>query len=193
MAANPFKILAFGDSLSAGYMLSAQDAFPAQLERALRADGYEVTVINGGVSGDTSSGGKARLDWALADKPQFAIVELGANDALRGVDPKLTEANLDDILTRLKAQGVRPLLAGMLAPRNMGADYVKSFDGLYPRLRDKHGVPLYPFFLDGVATHPDLTLSDGLHPTVQGVGVVVKGILPLVEKWLGPPAGKAKS
>ncbi|HIJ63570.1 MAG TPA: arylesterase [Rhodospirillaceae bacterium] len=187
MAAPPIRILALGDSLTAGYGLPAADAFPAQLERALTAKGFAVQVVNAGVSGDTSAGGRARLDWALADKPERAIVELGINDALRGIDPKITYANLDSILTSLRDRGVKVLLAGMLAPRNLGADYVAAFDGIYPRLRTAHKVPLYPFFLDGVAMHRDLTLEDGLHPNAQGVAAIVRGIMPLVQQWLETP------
>ncbi len=191
MAADSIRLLAFGDSLTAGYNLAAGDAFPAKLEGALRAKGYSVQVINGGVSGDTSAGGRARLDWALSDRPDFAIVELGANDALRGIDPKVTAANLDAILSRLRQRGVKVLLAGMLAPRNMGTDYVREFDAIYPRLAKAHGVPLYPFFLEGVAMRRELTLPDGMHPNAQGIDVVVRGILPAVEDLIGPPRRSA--
>jgi len=188
-AAAPVRILAFGDSLTAGYNLPPGQSFADQLETALKSKGYDVTVIQGGVSGDTSTGGKARLDWVLGGaRADHVIVELGANDALRGIDPVQTEANLDAILTKLQGKNVKVLLAGMLAPPNLGGDYQKKFNGLYPALAKTHKVPLYPFFLDGVATHPDLTLSDGMHPTVQGVGVMVKNILPTVTAWLGPPA-----
>ena len=187
-SAAPVRILAFGDSLTAGYELPAGQSFADQLEAALKAKGYDVTVIQGGVSGDTSSGGKARLDWVMGGaKADHVIVELGANDALRGVDPAQTEANLDAILTNLQAKQAKVLLAGMLAPPNLGADYGTKFNGLYPALAKKHHVPLYPFFLDGVANHPDLTLSDGMHPTVQGVGVMVKNMLPAITAWLGQP------
>jgi acyl-CoA thioesterase-1 len=186
--AAPLRILAFGDSLTAGYNLPPGQSFADQLEAALKAKGYDVTVIQGGVSGDTSSGGKARLDWVLGGaKPDHVIVELGANDALRGIAPEQTEANLDAILTNLQGKHVPVLLAGMLAPPNLGADYGKRFNGLYPALAKKHDVPLYPFFLDGVAAHPDLQLQDGMHPTVQGVGVMVKNMLPAITAWLGKP------
>lgn len=189
MAADPIRILALGDSLTAGYGLSAADAFPAQLERALATKGIAVQVINAGVSGDTSAGGRARLDWALAPghAPERAIVELGINDALRGLDPQLTYRNLDAILAELQAKGVKVLLAGMLAPRNLGADYVAAFDGIYPKLQAVHRVPLYPFFLDGVAMHRELTLDDGMHPNAQGVAVIVQRIMPLVQQWLESP------
>ncbi len=190
MAATPIRILAFGDSLTAGYNLPPANAFPVRLEAALRAKGYQVQVLNAGVSGDTSAGGRSRLDWALADRPDYAIVELGANDALRGVDPKVTYANLDAILSTLEQRQVKTLLAGMYAPRNLGAPYVQSFDAIFPRLQAAHRVPLYPFFLDGVALHPELTLADGMHPNAAGVDIMVAGILPQVERLLGPPPGR---
>jgi acyl-CoA thioesterase-1 len=186
--AAPIRLLAFGDSLTAGYNLPPGQSFADQLEAALKAKGYDVTVIQGGVSGDTSSGGKARLDWVMGGaKADHVIVELGANDALRGIDPAQTEANLDAILTSLRGKQVKVMLAGMLAPPNLGADYQTRFNGLYPALAKKYQVPLYPFFLDGVAAHPDLQLSDGMHPTVQGVGVMVKNMLPAITAWLGSP------
>ncbi|MGE5516439.1 MAG: arylesterase [Bacteroidota bacterium] len=186
--AETLRLLALGDSLTAGYGVAADAAFPVQLEHALRAAGYDVTVVNAGVSGDTSAGGLARLDWALADKPQAAIVELGANDGLRGLDPALTERNLDAIVTRLKADGVRVLLTGMMAPPNYGADYAAAFAKLYPRLAERHKVTLYPFFLDGVARDPRLNQPDGLHPTRDGVAEIVRRILPSVKAVLGPPS-----
>ena len=186
--AAPIRLLAFGDSLTAGYNLPPGQSFADQLEAALKAKGYDVAVIQGGVSGDTSSGGKARLDWVLGGaKADHVIVELGANDALRGIAPEQTEANLDAILTGFQGKNVKILLAGMMAPPNLGPDYGKRFNGLYPTLAKKHDVPLYPFFLDGVAAHPDLQLSDGMHPTVQGVGVMVKNMMPSITAWLGPP------
>lgn len=186
--AAPVRILAFGDSLTAGYNLPAGQSFADQLEAALKAKGYDATVIQGGVSGDTSMGGKARLDWVMVGaKADHVIVELGANDALRGIDPAQTEANLDSILGNLKSRQIKVLLAGMLAPPNLGADYQKRFNPIYSSLAKKYGFPLYPFFLDGVAAHPDLQLSDGMHPTVQGVGVMVKNMLPAITQWLGAP------
>jgi len=191
MAASPLRILAFGDSLTAGYMLAAEDAFPAQLERALRRDGYQVSVVNAGVSGDTTADGLARLDWALGDKPTHVLVELGANDALRGLDPAFARDNLDKILGSLRGKNIPFLLGGMLAPRNLGGEYGRQFDAIFPDLAQKYKVPLYPFFLDGVAQRPGMTLSDGLHPSPQGVAEIVRRILPLVESWLGPaPGGK---
>lgn len=181
------KILALGDSLTAGYGLAPEEAFPVRLEAKLRATGTPVTVINAGVSGDTSAGGRARLDWALADKPDHAIVALGANDMLRGVDPTETRRNLDAILADLKARGVKVLLLGMLASPNMGKDYGAAFDAIYPDLAKKHGVTLYPFFLDGVAAQRDLNQADGIHPNTRGVAVMVERIAPVVRKWLATP------
>jgi len=177
-------LVALGDSLTAGYGLPADKAFPVQLEAALRKTGIAARVINAGVSGDTSAGGLARLDWVLGDKPEAAIVALGANDMLRGIDPKVTEANLDKIITRLKSRGIRVLLVGMLAQPTLGSDYRKSFDDIYPRLAAKHGVPLYPFFLDGVAMDPKLNQGDGIHPSAEGVAVMVRGVLPQVRTLL---------
>ncbi len=180
----PLRLLAFGDSLVHGYGLAADDAFPAQLERALRRMGYRVEVLNGGNSGDTTADGLARLDWVLSDRPDLAIVELGANDGLRGLDPAETYRNLNAILNRFGAEGIPVLLAGMLAPRNLGADYVEAFDAVYPRLAAAHGVALYPFFLDGVALQPDLNQADGIHPNAAGVARVVERILPSVVRLI---------
>jgi acyl-CoA thioesterase-1 len=183
-SADQWRILALGDSLTAGYGLAQGDGFTDQLQRALQGAGYDAVVINAGVSGDTTAGGLARLDWALADAPDIAIVELGANDALRGIDPASSRANLDAILEQLGERQVPALLAGMLAPRNLGADYVTAFDGMYPDLADAHQVPLYPFFLEGVATRPELNQADGMHPNAQGVAAIVDGILPEVTAML---------
>ncbi|RUP08417.1 MAG: arylesterase [Hyphomicrobium sp.] len=177
----PTTILAFGDSLTAGYGLKTNESFPAQLQMALEAKGHKVNVVNAGVSGDTTSDGLARLDWALDPKPDAVIMELGANDALRGIDPKVPRANLDSMLAALKAKGLPVLLTGMKAPNNWGADYAKNFDAIYPDLASKYGVPLYPFFLDGVALDRSFTQPDGLHPTAAGVAEIVKRILPVVE------------
>ena len=181
------RLLMLGDSLTAGYGLAAEEGLPAQLEQALRADGCDVRVINGGVSGDTSAGGLARLDWALADRPTHAVVALGANDALRGLDPARTEANIAAILDRFGREGIPVLLAGMLAPRNLGADYVATFDGLYPRLADRHGTVFHPFLLQGVATVPELNQPDGIHPNAKGVAVVVSRIKASVKVLLDCP------
>ncbi len=180
----PLRILAFGDSLVHGYGLAADESFPTQLERALLREGHRVQVLNGGNSGDTTAAGRARLDWALADRPDLAIVELGANDGLRGIDPSETYRNLDAIVKRLKAEGVAVLLAGMLAPRNLGADYVEAFDAVFPRLAEVHGVALYPFFLDGVAMRPELNQADGIHPNAAGVALMVERILPSVVRLI---------
>ncbi|WP_414653264.1 arylesterase [Hyphomicrobium sp.] len=177
----PATILAFGDSLTAGYGLKADESFPAQLQMALQAKGHKVNIINAGVSGDTTSGGLARLDWTLEPKPDAVILELGANDALRGVDPKVPRANLDKMLASLKEKGIPVLLAGARAPNNWGPDYARDFDAIFPDLAAKYGVPLYPFFLEGVALDRSYTQSDGLHPTSAGVAEVVKRILPHVE------------
>lgn len=183
------RILVFGDSLSTGYGLSAQEAFPARLQQALCAAGYAAEVINAGVSGDTTAGGLARLDWTLAEKPDLIILELGANDALRGLDPNQTRANLDAMLSRLREAGVKILLAGMLAPRNLGSDYYNRFDAIYPALAQKYRVAFYPFFLEGVAGKVDLNQSDGIHPNAQGVDVIVGGILPTLKGILGSAGG----
>ena len=192
-AERPVKLVAFGDSLTAGFGVSAQDAFPAKLERALRAKGYAVEVINAGVSGDTASAGLERLDWSIPEGADAAIVELGANDALRGVDPAVTRRALDAILTRLKAKGIAVLLAGMRAPPNMGQAYVAQFDAVFPDLAAAHRVPLYPFFLEGVAGQRALNQADGLHPLPAGVDVIVSGILPQVEALLASVAAKPRS
>ncbi len=174
------RLLAFGDSLIAGYGLPARAGFTAKLEAALQAKGLSVTVINGGVSGDTSAGGLARLDWMLADKPTHAIVEFGGNDGLRGLDPAQMEANLDGILLKLKAANVKVLLAGMRAPPNFGSAYTSAFDGVFARLAERHKVAFYPFFLDGVAANPQLNQADGIHPNEAGVNTVIERILPSV-------------
>jgi acyl-CoA thioesterase-1 len=176
----PIRILAFGASIVAGYGLEAADSLPAQLERALRAHGVDATVIDGGVSGDTSAGGLARLDWALADNPDLVIVDLGGNDALRAIDPKTTEANLDAIVSRLKAEKRGVLIAGMLAPPNLGADYAAAFNAVFPAVAKRHDVALYPFLLDGVVMDPALNQADGIHPNAAGVKVIVERMLPSV-------------
>jgi len=179
------RLLVLGDSLTAGYGLQPADSFPAQLEEALHDAGYDVRVINAGVSGDTSAGGLSRLEWALADKPHLVLVELGGNDALRGLPPAETYANLESILTRLKKDGVAIVLAGMRAPRNLGEDYTTAFDAIYPRLARKYALPFYPFFLEGVALDPALNQADGIHPNAAGVREIVRRILPLLSTELG--------
>lgn len=178
------KIAILGDSLAAGFGVRPEEAIPARLEAALKAEGRDVTVLNHGVSGDTTAGGLDRVDWMLADKPDIVLVELGANDALRGTDPAITERNLSAIIEKLKAARVTTWLAGMMAPRNFGEAYVQSFDPLYKRLADKYEVPLYPFILDGVAQNASLNQADGLHPNPEGVKVVVQHLLPFVNKNL---------
>lgn len=192
-AEEPLRLMAFGDSLTHGYGLVDGETFPEQLEAALRARDHNVTVINSGNSGDTTASGRARLDWALADQPDAVIVELGANDGLRGLDPAQTYENLDAILTRLKGDSIPILLAGMLAPRNLGQEYAAEFDSVYPRLAEKHAVDLYAFFLDGVALEADLNQRDGIHPNKAGVAVIVERILPQVEALLARVQGTEAS
>jgi acyl-CoA thioesterase I len=183
-ADGPVKMVVLGDSLSAGYGLPAGAAFPERLALALKAKGIDVAMTNAGVSGDTASGGLGRLDWSIPDGTEAVILELGANDALRGLDPALTKAALDSALAKLKERKITVLLAGMLSPRNMGPDYAKSFDAIYPALAAKYGTVFYPFFLEGIAGDAKLNLPDGLHPTAAGVDVIVKNILPKVEELI---------
>ena len=178
------RLLLLGDSLTAGYGLSENDGFAAQLQRTLHARGHAVQVINAGVSGDTSAGGLARLGWSLADKPTHALVELGANDALRGLSPAAMEQNLDGIITGLLYAGTEVLLAGMVAPRNLGPEYQAAFEGAYPRLAEKHQIALYPFFLEGLPGKSELIQADGLHPNAAGVAVIVKKMMPAIEALL---------
>src|SRR5450432_36543 len=186
----PIKMVVLGDSLSAGLGLPASSAFPVKLQKALKDNGIEVEMINAGVSGDTSSGGRDRLDWSVPEGTQAVIVELGANDALRGIDPAVTRAALADILTRLKARGITVLLCGMLAPPNYGSDYAARFNAIYSDLAQSFGVPLYPFFLEGVATDARLNQADGMHPTAEGVDVIVRNMLPTVQAFLGAITGQ---
>lgn len=180
----PVKIVVLGDSLSAGFGLPADAAFPARLAQALTSKGIAASVANAGVSGDTASGGLGRLDWSVPEGTEAVIVELGANDALRGLDPTLTKTALDGILRKLDGRHIAIMLAGMQAPRNLGADYVRTFDAIYPALASTHAVVFYPFFLDGVATDPKLNQSDGLHPNAAGVDVIVARTLPRVEELI---------
>lgn len=184
----PVKLAILGDSLAAGYGLAPAQAFPTRLQAALKEKGRNVTVINHGVSGDTTAGGLERIDWMMADKPDIVMVELGGNDMLRALDPASTEKNLDAIIGKLKQAGTTVWLVGMLAPRNFGPEYVQQFDGIFKKIADKHGVPLYPFFLDGVAQDPALNQPDGIHPNAKGVDVVVDRILPFVTKNLDDAA-----
>ena len=193
-AAEPIRILAFGDSLTAGYGLAdLADAFPAQLEKALRAKGLDVMVVQGGVSGDTTTDGRARLDWAMAAKPDAVIVELGANDALRALDPKLTEDNLRIIVSRIHKDGTPVLVAGMLAPPNLGREYSDRFNPLFAKVAKEHDVLLYPFFLDGVAAILNLNQADRIHPLPAGVKVIVQKILPSVEKLVAQVDARRKA
>ncbi|WP_029617489.1 arylesterase [Pseudorhizobium marinum] len=178
------ELVGFGDSLMAGYQLAPNESYTAQLEAALKAKGRSVTVTNAGVSGDTTSGGLSRVDWSVPDGTDGVILELGANDALRGVPPEETEENLDAIITRLKERGMPVLLAGMIAPPNMGGDYSTRYNEIYPRLAEKHGLPLYPFFLDGVVAVSGTQLEDGMHPNARGVGIMVERSLPAVERFI---------
>jgi acyl-CoA thioesterase I len=180
----PIRLVALGDSLSAGYGLPQEAAFPAALERALKARGHNVEIVNAGVSGDTASAALDRLDWSVPDGTDGVIVELGANDMLRGLDPSVPRQAIETIVERLKARGIPVMLAGMYASRNMGASYVQKFDSLYPEIAKKHGLVLYPFFLDGVAGERSLNLQDGMHPTAKGIEIIVGRILPTVETFL---------
>ncbi len=180
----PLQLVVLGDSLSAGYLLPQDAAFPSVLERALRAAGMAVEVINAGVSGDTARGGLERLDWAVADGTHAVLIELGANDMLRGTDPAITKKALDEMITRLKSRGIKVMLAGMLASASLGREYTEKFNAIYPDLSAKHGIPLYPFFLEGVAGNAALNLDDGIHPNRMGVEHIVKSILPSVKSFL---------
>jgi acyl-CoA thioesterase-1 len=178
------RIAVFGDSLSAGFQLKASESFPAQLERSLKARGHAVEVINASVSGDTTASGLDRLRWSLPRQVDAVILELGANDALRGLDPGRARANLDKMIAIIKESGAEVLLAGMISPRNLGEDYTQAFDAIYGELAKQHGVLLYPFFLDGVALDARLNLDDGMHPNGRGVAEIVKRILPTVEQLI---------
>ena len=185
----PLTLVALGDSLTAGYGLPERAAFPAVLESALRADGWRVTVMNAGVSGDTASDGLARLDWSVGKDADAVLLELGANDMLRGINPAVTRTALDSIVAKLKARGVKTMIAGMYASPTLGKEYVSAFQSIYPDLSKKYGAPLYPFFLSGVAGSPSLELADGMHPNVQGVQTIVAKILPSVESFLRTVGG----
>ncbi len=184
LLAEPFKIIAFGDSLTAGFGLSQNQAFTYQLEKALQDKGKNIRIINAGVSGDTTSGGLSRLEWTLSEKADAIIVELGANDMLRGTSPSATKKNLDMILEKLKGHAIKVLLVGMKAAPNLGQAYGKEFNALYPALAAKHDVLFYPFFLEGVAGNPSLNQADGIHPNEKGISVIVDNILPFVEKLM---------
>lgn len=182
--AKTLHIVALGDSLTAGYSLPADAAYPAVLQKALRAKGFDVAIANAGVSGDTSSDALARLDWAVPGGTDGVILEIGANDMLRGLNPEIPRKNIGTILARLRRRKIPVLILGMLAAPNLGADYAKKFDPLYAELAKKYDVPLYPFFLDGVAGHPKKQLPDGMHPNARGVQTIVARMLPVVSAWL---------
>ncbi len=184
------RLLVLGDSLTAGYGLAPEQAFPARLEARLRKDGHAVKVLNAGVSGDTSAGGRARLGWALADRPDLVLIELGANDGLRGLDPAAMKSNLDAIIRTLRGKGIGVMLTGMLAPPNMGPDYEREFNAVFSSLAQEHGVVFYPFFLEGVAARRELNQPDGIHPNERGVAVIVDRIAPYVVRLLKRGNGK---
>ncbi|CDN55983.1 Lipolytic protein G-D-S-L family [Neorhizobium galegae bv. officinalis bv. officinalis str. HAMBI 1141] len=186
------QLVGFGDSLMAGYQLAPSESYTAQLEAALKASGQNVVVTNAGVSGDTTAGGLSRIDWSVPDGTDGVILELGANDALRGISPEQSEKNLDAILARLKERKIPVFLVGILAPPNMGGDYAEKFNPIYKRLAEKYVVPLYPFFLDGVATISSLQLSDGMHPNAKGVAVMVEKTIQPVKSFLGAIKDKGK-
>ena len=190
--AQPLSLVGFGDSLMAGYQLDGRDAYPAKLEAALKAKGYDVSIANAGVSGDTTAGGLERLDWSVPDGTDGVILELGANDALRGVSPDKTRNNLDAMLKRLSDRQIPVLLVGMFAPPNMGGDFGARFNAVFPELARKYEVDLYPFFLDGVVATTGLQLEDGMHPNPKGVDVMVERSLPAVEAFLAKIGGKTK-
>lgn len=189
-AAEPLQLVGLGDSLMAGYQLPQEDALPAQLQRQLVAKGHDVVIANAGVSGDTTSGGLSRVDWSVPEGTDGVILELGANDALRGIPPEQTEKNLEQIITRLKERNIPILLVGMLAPPNMGDDYGQRFNAIYPRLAEKYDLPLYPFVLDGVITDRSLLLDDGMHPNTKGLETMAQRMLPLAESWVADIKGQ---
>ena len=189
-ADGPVRIVALGDSLTAGLGLPANAAFPARLEQALRAKGISVEISNAGVSGDTATGGLARLDWSAPEGTEAVIVELGANDTLRGIDPKVTRQALEEIVRRLRGRGIAVLLAGMRAAPNLGPDYARDFEAIYSDLAARNDLLLYPFFLDGVATDAKLNQRDGLHPTAAGVDAIVARILPKAEELVARARAK---
>ena len=180
----PYRIVGFGDSLMAGFGLGPGEGFPEKLQAALQKKGHDVVIANAGVSGDTTSGGSSRLDWSVPDNTQLVILELGANDMLRGIAPEVTEKNLDAMIARLKHRGMAVLLVGMVAAPNLGPDYADAFNGIFPRLAEKHNVAFYPFFLDGVAADRTLLLEDGMHPNTAGIDRMVERVLPSVEKLI---------
>lgn len=179
------QVVAFGDSLTAGLGLPANEAFPARLEARLHAQGIDVHIVNAGVSGDTTADGLARIDWSLSDKPDCVMLALGANDAMRGIPPWVVHANLDQMLTKIQATGAKVLMLGMLAPSNWGPEYKRAFDQVFPTLAQAHHVALFPFFLEGVAMNPQLNQADGIHPNEHGVAIMVDHVAPLLAKLIG--------
>ncbi|MRG54762.1 arylesterase [Phyllobacterium sp. SYP-B3895] len=180
----PLAVVGFGDSLMSGFELPVQDSFTAQLEKALKDKGVDVTIANAGVAGETTTDGLSRLDWSVPDGTDMVILEFGANDALRGISPEISEKNLAEIIERLKQRNVKVIIAGMLAPPNMGRDYEDKFNSIFPRLAARYDVPLYPFFMDGVATEKSLQLEDGMHPNAKGVARMVEGFMPVMQKTI---------
>lgn len=178
------NVVGFGDSLMSGFELPVQDSFPAQLEKALKDKGVNVTVANAGVAGETTTDAVSRLDWSVPEGTDMVILEFGANDALRGISPEISEKNLAEIIEKLKQRKVQVILAGMLAPPNMGGDYEEKFNAIFPRLAEKYNVPLYPFFMEGVAAEKSLQLEDGMHPNTEGVAKMVAGFMPLMERTI---------
>jgi acyl-CoA thioesterase-1 len=181
IAAEPVRIVAFGDSLTAGRGLEAKDVFPVKLEAALKAKGYDVRIANAGVSGETATASLARLDWSIPNGTRAVILEIGANDALRGISPAVPRLALDAMIRRLKERHIEVLLVGMRAPRNLGSEYAAAFDRIYPDIAKTHDLVLYPFFLDGITVDSRLLQPDGMHPTAAGVDIIVEHILPSVE------------
>lgn len=184
VSGQPLSVVGFGDSLMSGFELPVQDSFPAQLEKALNDKGINVTVANAGVAGETTTDAVSRLDWSIPEGTGLVILEFGANDALRGISPEISEKNLAEIIGKLQQRKVQVILAGMLAPPNMGGDYEDKFNAIFPRLAQKYNVPLYPFFMEGVAAQKSLQLEDGMHPNTEGVAKMVEGFLPIIEKTI---------
>lgn len=197
VSGQPLAVVGFGDSLMSGFELPVQDSFPAQLEKALKDKGINVTVANAGVAGETTTDAVSRLDWSVPEGTGLVILEFGANDALRGISPEISEKNLSEVIEKLQQRKVQVILAGMLAPPNMGGDYEEKFNAIFPRLAQKYNVPLYPFFMEGVAAQKSLQLEDGMHPNTEGVAKMVEGFLPIMEKTLAgnatPPANATES
>lgn len=191
--AKPLRLLAFGDSLIHGYGLSPEESLPAQLEAALRGAGHEVTVVNAGNSGDTTASGLARLEWTLGEPADAVLLALGANDGLRGLPPEEMERNLRTIVEGIQARGLPILLAGMMAPRNWGADYAAEYDAVFPRVAEDYGLLFYPFLLQDVALDPALNQNDGIHPNAAGVGVIVENLLPQAEALLERAAAEGSA